>query len=77
MFRTPRNTRYAAPSSFSVVNTASERATSDPTPIATNASWSVNPLALPSTVASAARRPSDTPRLITNSTLGPGIRIRM
>ncbi len=39
------------------------------------ASCSANPLALPATVASAARRPSATPRLTTNRTLGPGIRI--
>jgi hypothetical protein len=30
---------------------------------------------LPATVASAARRPSDTPRLTVNTTLGPGTKI--
>jgi hypothetical protein len=71
----PRNTRYAAPASRSTLNTASERATIDPTPIATSTSCSAIPLALPATVARAARRPSATPRLIVNRTLGPGIRI--
>ena len=75
MFLTPRKIRYAAPSSFSVVKTASDRATIEPTPIDTSTSCSANPLAFPATVARAARRPSDTPRLTTNSTLGPGIRI--
>ena len=57
------------------MNTASERATIAPTPSETSSSCSAKPLALPATVASAARRPSATPRLTTNSTLGPGIRI--
>src|SRR5436190_19793667 len=43
-----------------------------PRPNATAAICTSSPASLPSTVISAARRPSTTPRLITNSTLGPG-----
>ena len=50
-------------------------ATIEPIPIVTRVPWNISPPALPATVASAARRPSATPRLTTNSTLGPGIRI--
>ena len=38
--------------------------------------WTENPAALPNTDSSAARRPRATPRLTTNSTLGPGTMIR-
>ena len=63
---------YSAPTTFIAVNTASERATSTPTPRAMAATCTHSPDVLPTTVASAARRPSEMPRLTTKSTLGPG-----
>jgi hypothetical protein len=48
----------------------------EPIPIATVAACIIPPAALPATVAGPARRPSATERLISNSTLGPGITIR-
>ena len=46
-----------------------------PSPSETISSSVANPALLPSTVASAARRPSAMPRLTMKITLGPGIRI--
>src|SRR5439155_1752084 len=43
-----------------------------PRPRATAATCTSSPASLPSTVMRAARRPSTTPRLMTNRTLGPG-----
>jgi hypothetical protein len=57
------------------VNTVSELASTAPSPITTTNSWNIRPVVFPTTVASAALRPTATPRLTTNSTLGPGITI--
>ena len=46
-----------------------------PSPSATTITCVYAPAAFPSTVATAARRPNATPRLMTKSTLGPGITI--
>lgn len=72
---TPRRTRYAAPASFTATKTAAERSTSEPIPRATATTRPYEPTTLPSTVASAVRRPWASARPITNSTLGPGITI--
>jgi hypothetical protein len=64
--------RYSAPTVFTALNTSVERATIEPRPTDTSTACTAAPAAFPTTVASAALRPNATPRLITNSTLGPG-----
>src|SRR4051794_25235490 len=66
---------YAAPTSLTAVKSVAERSMSAPRPRATTTTWEYAPTAFPSTVATAARRPSPTPRLMTKSTLGPGTTI--
>jgi hypothetical protein len=67
---------YATPSTFTSVNNGAERWMIAPIPTATAVAWTSSPSAFPATVASPARRPRATDRLISNSTLGPGITIR-
>jgi hypothetical protein len=74
--RTPSRTRYTAPTSFTIMNAVTDSWRIEPTPAATSSACRAGPPVLPTTVASAARRPSATPRLTTNSTLGPGIEDR-
>src|ERR1700722_17967287 len=56
--------------------TCAERCTTAPTPNATATTCTHRPNSFPTTVSSAARRPTVSARLMVNSTLGPGIAIR-
>ena len=55
--------------------TCADRCTTVPTPNATAATCTHRPSSFPTTVRSAARRPTVSARLMVNSTLGPGIAI--
>ena len=67
--------RYAAPTTFTTVKTTTDSATSAPTPSATATTIGSRPRVLPTTLHSPARRPSESERPMTNSTVGPGIRV--
>ena len=75
--RAPSHTRYRPPASFTAVNTRADRCTRVPTPSATQMATTSTPTALPRTEASAVRRPCASALPTTNSTLGPGITMRM
>src|SRR5262245_30744372 len=68
----PMTTKYAAPASFSTVNTSAERARTIDTPSAAAATWTTAPLPMPATDARPASRPWSTLRATTYRTDGPG-----
>jgi len=72
---TPRNIRYSAPATFTIVNSTTDRATMPPTPRATRPMTGSSPNALPSTLSNPPMRPRARARPIVNSTLGPGMTI--
>jgi hypothetical protein len=58
------------------VTISADRSTIAPTPNATATTCTHSPSSFPTTVSSAARRPTVSARLTVNSTLGPGMAIR-
>jgi hypothetical protein len=61
---------------FTAVRICADLSTTAPTPNATATSCTHRPSSLPTTLSSAARRPTVSARLMVNSTLGPGTAIR-